>query len=425
MSKIIKCPKCHADFKWDSTAEIVECPQCKTRYRLHAKKPVQPVLMPPVGRGAVDYITVPNESVIRNRPLLKCYIPKGWHYQCALVGDRFDMIGNPFVVSVSFLAPDDSAKIVFTGESFYKHVDLTPQTYNLQNRLDDFTVSRSPSFFRLKTAMSSEEYCDALAESCGLDRLTLIHEKEPDEEETTNQRQAVQRFLSQGFVDANVGWSARTYRGSSGNGQQFRVYSETRVIQLMKISVVQTLQLTRMPGMFGMRTVPQMVNQQRQDIFWETPYEFTLLAVDGAFERSLEELEKMKKTIDYLPGMEQARADAMALVNNAQMSMAQTQAQSFENQQRIIADKNAHIDNIQQQMIAGNAATHNKVSNMQSEMINEVNVYKGSEGFVQASTSFDHVYQNRQYPDVYAAQVGSGYDFGVDFEELEKSDGDY
>ena len=79
--------------------------------------------MPPVGRGQVDWLTVPNESTIRNRPLMKCYLPLNWQYQCSLAGDRFDLVSNPFVISLSLLAPDRSAKIVFTGESFYKHID--------------------------------------------------------------------------------------------------------------------------------------------------------------------------------------------------------------------------------------------------------------------------------------------------------------
>ena len=79
--------------------------------------------MPSVGRGQTDYLTVPNESIIANMPLIKTYIPQNWSYQCRTVSDRFDMVSNPIVISVAFLSPDRSAKIVFTGESFYKHID--------------------------------------------------------------------------------------------------------------------------------------------------------------------------------------------------------------------------------------------------------------------------------------------------------------
>ena len=68
---------------------------------MHPKNQSQEaVLMPPVGRGQVDWLTVPNESTIRNRPLMKCYLPLNWQYQCSLAGDRFDLVSNPFVISL-------------------------------------------------------------------------------------------------------------------------------------------------------------------------------------------------------------------------------------------------------------------------------------------------------------------------------------
>ena len=93
---------------------------------------------------------------------------------------------------------------------------------------------------------------------------------------------------------------------------------------------------------------------------------------------------------------------------------------------KIIADTQAYTSNIQHQMISDNAASHNRVANMQSEMIRDVNVYNtNTGGFVEASTSYDHVYQNRQNPDVFAAHQGDSFEFGVDFEELTRSNGDY
>ena len=77
-------------------------------------------------------------------------------------------------------------------------------------------------------------------------------------------------------------------------------------------------------------------------------------------------------------------------------------------------------------MITDNAASHNRVANLQSEMICDVNTYHTNNGgIVEASTSFDHVYQNTQNPDVFAAQQGNSFEFGVDFEELTQTNGDY
>ena len=77
------------------------------------------------------------------------------------------------------------------------------------------------------------------------------------------------------------------------------------------------------------------------------------------------------------------------------------------------------------EMMADNAASHNRVANLNSEMIRGVNTYYGSDRVVEASTMYDHVYQHNQNPDIYAAQVGHYFTPGVDFTELKKTNGDY
>ena len=426
MSQKIRCPKCNAVFIVNDNETVFQCSRCGTRYKRNVHAAVhQPVLMPPVGRGQIDFLTVPNESVIGNLPLIKTYIPQNWQYRCSLAGDRFDMVSNPFVISVTFISPDRSAKIVFTGESFYKHIDLTPQTAALQNRLEDMTVSRTPSFLRLKSYINAGTYCDMLAQSCGLADLSVTDERIPDNSELEMQQKITNNFLSKGFVNAHAEWAGKTYSGISPNGKNLKIYSETRVIQLERISNVRTMQMQPMPSVFGFRMMPQMVNQQIQEFFWDTSYEFTLLATRNKFDPAYAELQHICKTLDYLPGMEQARANAISLAQGVQMNIAQNQAISLDRQSQIIADTNAYTSNIQQQIISNNAASHNKTANLYSEMINEVNTYHSNDGVVAASTRFDHVYQNTRYPDIYAAQQGDSLEFGVDFEELNKTDGNY
>ena len=423
MAKQIKCPKCSAVFIWNETDTVSQCQRCGTKYKM--KSAFQPVLMPPLGRGQTDYLTVPNESIIGNIPLIKTYIPENWSYQCHTVSDRFDLVSNPIVLSVAFLSPDRSAKIVFTGESFYKHIDFTPQTAFLQNRLDDMTVSRTPSFLRLKSFMNAGDYCNALAQSCGLSDLAVINQKNPDNTELQRQERIIQNFLSKGFMNAYADWAGKTYSGTSPNGKNLKIYAESRVIQLSKISTIPTLQMQPAGSVFGVRMVPQMVNRQVQEFFWDTQYEFILLATASKFDYAFTELQRIIKTLDYLPGMEQARANALALANSVQMNIAGNQAASLDRQSKIIADTNAYTSNIQHPILADNAASHNRTANRYSEMINEVNAYNANGGVVQASTSYDHVYQNTRYPDMYAAQQGNELEFGTDFVELERSDGNY
>ena len=430
MSRRIECPKCHAIIVWNETDSIIRCRLCSAQYKMHPRQrgSVQPVFMPPVGRGETDVLTVLNESTIANRPLLKTHIPKNWRYQTSLAGDRYDLVSNPFVVTVAFMAPDSSAKIVFTGECFYKHFDLTPQTAAMQGRLDDLTVSRTPSFLRLRPYMTASAYCDLLAQSCGLNGLRVLNEKQPDGEERTKMQNAVSSFLSKGFLNASADFAGKTYAGATPSGQRMRAYAETRVIQLMKLSNVPTVQMPPLGGMgamFGVRMMPQIVNRQTRDVFWDTQYELTLLAEESRFDAAFSELQRIRQTIDYLPGMAQARASAMALANNAMTNIAMNRQASMNRQSQIIADTNAYTSNIQHQMISDNAASHDRVANLHSEMIRDVNTYRANGSVVEASTMFDHVYQSTRDPDVFAAQTGNSLEFGVDFEELPRTNGDY
>ncbi len=422
MSRTIQCPRCKGVFIWDEGSPVARCARCGTEYSMHPRRGQgNSVLMPPVGRGQVDLLTVPGDSTVRNRPLLKCYIPNGWKYSCSLAGDRFDLVSNPFVVSVSFTSPDESARIVFTGESFYKHIDPTPQTAMLQNRLDDFTVNRSPSFFRLRTFMSAPDYCNMIAESSSAKQLRLIYEKQPDRTETDNQQNIIKSFLSKGFSDAQADFAGRGYIGYRPDGKQIKIYAQTRVVRLLRISTVPSVQMVPMPSVFGVRMTPQMINQQRQEIFWDTMYEFALIALSPNYERAYSELERIQSSIGRAPEYDQVYADAMALINNAQLSIAQARSASFERQSQIISDTNAYTSGIQRQMIADNAASHDRVARRNSEMIREVNSYQTSDGFVEASTRFDHVYQNRRAPELFAAQEGNSFEFGVDFTELRRN----
>jgi hypothetical protein len=83
-------------------------------------------------------------------------------------------------------------------------------------------------------------------------------------------------------------------------------------------------------------------------------------------------------------------------------------------------------------MFQDNVATSQRVNNLRSEAIRGVNTYYtqspgyGVPNVVEAGVGWDHVYQNTQYPDLFAASTGEApLEFGVDFEELKQTGGDY
>ena len=422
MAKKIICPKCSNPFIWNEQQEIAQCSVCGTSYKMHPRTAgaKSPVLMPARGRGVVDYLTVPNESAIGNQPIIKSYIPSGWNYRCSLCNDRYDLVSNPFVIGLVFQSPDESAEIYYFDETFYKHIDYVPQTFSMQGSLDLRGLGRSASYMRLRSFMNASQYCDVTAESCELRSLTLIEEKKPDEYELRQQRNLEQLFTSKGYLNVASEWAGKTYGGISYNGTKMKIYTQVRVTQMMKLSVVPTMQMIPMPSVFGTRMCPNMVNQQVQDYFWDTQGEYCLVASEKVFDEAYSQLKKIIAALGYLPAMERARQNAMALAAQSVMGMAQANSASFSKQQQIISDTNEYTSNIQHQIFAGNAQTHDNVSNMQSEMLKEVNVYKGTGYTVEASTMYDHVYQNTRDPDIFAAQQGDAFEFGVDFEELKK-----
>lgn len=431
MSKRIVCPKCNAVIMWNEQDSVTQCRLCGTKYKMHPRSRVQNsvnhVFMPPAGRGQVDYLTVTNESLTRNRPIVETYIPKNWNYECHFLPERSDMISNPLVLSIVYSATDNSAKVFYASECFYKHFDLTPQTAHLEWCLDDFRVNRSrPSFLRLKSFMSANDYCNYLAQSTGVSQLSLKSQKNADNSELEMQRRLIEDFRSKGFSDVSAEWSNRTYRGINNSGSRIIVTSETRVAKMSKMSVIPTLQMMPRAGMFGMRMMPAMAQQQSIEYYWATMYELTLVCLESVYNRAAAEFDKINKSIKFLPGMEQARAEGIAMAQNALSGIAQNQAASMDRSSRIIAETNAYTSNIQHQMISDNAASHNRTANRYSEMIRDVNAYNTmGGGVVEASTQYDRVYQNTNNPNIFAAQQGTSLEFGVDFEELTRNNGDY
>ena len=427
MSKRIVCPKCSAVMIWNEQDSVTQCTMCSTKYKMHPKSRMSPVLMPPVGRGQVDYLTVTTDRITKNRPLIKSYIPKNWKAECNFLYERTDMVSNPLVPAIVYTSPDNSAKIFYAGQCFYKHIEPTPQNSYLEGVVEDYRVNRSnPSFLRLRSYMPARVYCDFLAKSTGANNLSVKSEKTSDNAELARQKQIVAKFASNGFYNVSPEWISRTYSGVDGIGQNLVVTAETRVISMSKTKAVSNLQMTPSFGMFGMRMVPGMVQQQIEEYFWVTQYELTLLCLESVYKNAIEEFNKINVSLDFLPGMEQTMAEAIAMAQNAIAGIAQNKTASMDRTSRIIAETNAYTSNIQHQMIADNAASHNRVANLQSEMIRGVNTYYTNTGGVaEVSTQYDHVYQNIHNPDVFAVQQGDSFEFGVDFEELPKTNGDY
>ena len=428
MSVRIVCPKCSAVINWNGSDTVTACRLCGTKYKMHPKsqannRAAKEMFMPPVGRGQADILTIPSNREVMGRPVLKTYIPKNWKYVSGTSPDRYDAVSNPIVPTVMYASPDGEISVLYKGEAFYKHIDMSPATMQLQNKMDDILINRrNPTFLRMRSYMTCAEYCDTMAKTLPLNNLCAVKEEHADNAEKQRQRQILENFHRKGFTDGNAEWLRRTYKGVDNSGRNVIVVAETRIVSLIKNTV---MQMPQYGGFFGMGMMPGMM-QQTTERYWDSQYEMLLAVPENRYSEGLREFERINESIRILPEMNQVRADILAVVNNSLNNIAMDNMNSMNRRSQIIADTNAYTSNIQHQMIADNAASHNRVANLQSEAIRGVNTYYTNDNrVVEASTSFDHVYQNTQNPDIFAAQQGNSLEFGVDFEELTQTNGDY
>ncbi|MCR5235441.1 MAG: hypothetical protein K6E53_16285 [Lachnospiraceae bacterium] len=443
----ILCPRCGATVHWDGYSKIVKCEYCETEYSMHPRDNVRGMQqgMPEYGDGTVVPMTIYGDTMIRDRMFMKAYVPSGWRITTGTI-ERFDMIGTPFVPSFRLDSPDGKTFILFRGACKYKHIEPGIMTQQLQDKLDFGPHNPiSPSYYRLKTYMNAQEYCDHMATTdSGLTGVSLAGEKQADGAELDRQQKISAANRQAGFADVRPEWLRRIYNGRTVSGENMRVVIETRIVLNSRNPLGQVGESLKeraassSGGFFGnlMGRVAGAVANSMDFRVWEVQYELVMVTPAACYEDMLKEFEKVDETTDYLPEIQAIVAEMNAfienekmrvagVVNNAQMQMAADRAASWDRRRAIIQDKNNYTSNVMHQMMADNAASHNRVANLNSEMIRGVNTYYGSDGVVEASTMYDHVYQHNQNPDIYAAQVGHYFTPGVDFTELKKTNGDY
>lgn len=448
MDKII-CQRCGAKIHWDGYSKIISCEYCGTEYSMHPhNSDAMHNAMPEYGDGTVVPMTIYGDQFIRSRMFMKAYVPSGWRIKTGAL-ERFDMMGTPFVPGFRLDAPDGKTFIIFRGMCKYKHIDKGMLTQNLQDKLDFGPVNpASPSCFRLKSFMNAKEYCDAMASAdSGLSCLSLIEEKSADNAEMNRQQGIVASNMQAGFSEVVPEWSRRVYSGKAYDGEPMRAIAETRIVlntrnQLGQMGNALKEKAARaeeasggfLGNLFG-RMAGAVAGSMDVKI-WEVHYELFMVTPENIYEQMLREFDKVDETTEYLPDIQQIIAEMNAfvesekrrvanVVNNVQMQMAADRAASWDRRRAIIQDTNNYTSNIMHQMINDNAASQNRVANLNSEMIREVNTYYGSDRIVEASTAYDHVYQNNSNPDIFAAQKGNYFTPGVDFSELQRTNGDY
>ena len=319
--------------------------------------------------------------------------------------------------------------------------------------------------------------------------VRLLKEEDADDAEKKTQQQILSMYSQQGF-SASADWKRRYYLLQHPDGRKQNAVAETRIVSFEKMNPAGGVPFGNGAGAGGLfgggagagglfgggagagglfgggklaefleNGVKKVQNALRQR-FWEVQYELLFVADTDIANACLPEFHKVRTTIKYLPAFEQYRQKNLQVVQQCLQQMVLDRQASNERRMQMMMDTQQHIHGTMSEMQASASASHDRVAsqwsnymggsaggsggygeaggsgpavssmdrvrNLQSEMIREVDTYYGNDGEVyEASTSFDNVYQGNKDHDSFVGTSGTTWDPGTDFDQLNKTHGNY
>lgn len=453
MQSII-CRQCNASLEWDGQSEIVRCVYCGTQYRMHPRRAGAGVR---VGLGTVSELQT-TQGRYAGQALVRSFVPKGWTLQTNAPEQEANLL-CPLTIQVVFASPAQDAFITFTGTRAFTHLDPTPQNARQQGQmiLPDRIIGLT---FRDAGAV-----CDGMISgNPGLSDVRLLSEMDtPDPWARDRLQREAQNAARAGMLNPGGSWAKKYLTVRDGQGQLWHKQVEALVnyayhpvpqgeqmaYQMLMQNRARTMGMSGMLG--GMRGIlngvmagmaqPQIQPPQPK-MQWEILYTIETSAREGVFPAAMDAHQRIRDSIEILPLFEremarirdlllQQRQQETAVINDALGQMNRDRMASWDRQQQIIQSTSDYGSNIMREMRESNAQTQQRVNNLRSESIRGVNTYyTRNPGFgvppvVEADTRWDHVYQNTQRPENFAANTGAPLEFGVDYEELSQTGGEY
>lgn len=456
------CKQCNSTLCWDGVSEVVRCDYCGTMYRMHPRSAAEPERGVRTGSGTVAPIET-SRGAYAGYALVKSFIPDGWAVETNAPEAESNLMA-PLTVQVQYAAPGGDAAILFTGMRAYAHLDYTPQTAARQGQL------QHPDMLIALAHRDAAAICDGVAaESQGFQSAQPVSEtKEPDERVTDCYNRTIQEYAQAGTLNPGGSWARRVYRGTDPSGRTLLKQVEALVTYAFLPVPPQEMQMWQMLQQSRMRTMGLMSSMRggigllgglmnaanmaqsgamqppQPKMRWTVNYVLETTATEDAFPQAQQWHTQIRDSFELLPLMQreterlrqiilaQARQE-QSVIDNAYGQMARDQMASWDRRQAIIQDASDHGTNIMRQMQADTARTNETVANLRSEAIRGVNTFYarpfgvGSDPrVVEADVRWDHVYQNTQHPDRFAAHEGDApLEFGVDYEELKNTGGRY
>ena len=319
--------------------------------------------------------------------------------------------------------------------------------------------------------------------------VRLLKEEDADDAEKKTQQQILSMYSQQGF-SASADWKRRYYLLQHPDGRKQNAVAETRIVSFEKMNPAGGVPFGNGAGAGGLfgggagagglfgggagagglfgggklaefleNGVKKVQNALRQR-FWEVQYELLFVADTDIANACLPEFHKVRTTIKYLPAFEQYRQKNLQIVQQCLQQMVLDRQASNERRMQMMMDTQQHIHGTMSEMQASASASHDRVAsqwsnymggsaggsggygeaggfgpavssmdrvrNLQSEAIREVDTYYGNDGEVyEASTSYDNVYQGNKDHDSFVGTSGTTWDPGTDFDQLNKTNGNY
>ncbi|MBP5262188.1 MAG: hypothetical protein J6Z43_08695 [Clostridiales bacterium] len=394
----LECTGCGANLQWNGEDQIITCASCGSQFLMHVKEQTPQERMKKLMAAAAKGGDIMERPANDGRIGFVTYMPEGWHYISDLPQDYGLNRLTPVTCRIEMSSDDNTCCIAYISQNAYIHLPPTPMNANFQNQI------HSLEFVRMRSLMRASDYCDYMVERWLPFRPSaVVDEKGEDDQVLKWRKDALKTIDAAKRANAHFDYKKRIYRAEY-KGTTYLIQTETEIYN-------DGVQL------------------------WCTDYEMYVYAPEKLFNKVIEEYDKVRSSIHLADDfrkltneaaelMNQAYSHAQNVVSNSMMNMAMARQQSAFRQADIIRRTNDYTTQVARDIMAGNAASQDRVANMHSEMINGVNSFRGTDGNIyQASTNWDHVFQGGAANDTFVMTEGEWLKPGVDFEELGKIKG--
>ena len=422
------CRRCGNSIRWDDRSAIVRCGLCGAQYRMHPRTQ-QANGIRPIHTSKGQYTGV---------AFVKSYIPTGWTTATNAPESEANLL-VPLTLQIEYTASDNRACITFTGVRGYNHLEPVPQNVQMQGRIS------MPARMIGLAYRDSGTICDGLIQgNPNLTDARLLSEMtHPDTWAADQIRRLTEEYQQAGTLNPGGNWAKKYYSARLRNGQTLHKLVEALVTYAYLPVTPQEQQMYQLLLRTNIRGISRQVPPPQPKLRWSVNYILETSALEDAFSTAMQYHDQIRNSFEYLPAYQQETDRLREMftlqsmqetnaINDAMAQMNRDNMASWDRRRNIIQGASDYGTQVMRDMRESTARTNERVNNLRSETIREVNTYYthntgyGGPHVVEASTRWDHVYQNRQHPDRYAAKQGDApLEYGVDFEELDRTKGDY